>query len=389
MIKQYTLKGTGKNYYRVQVSYTPKGGKRHQRTFYKGSKGERISSKKEALSYEQEFKYKLIKEVDNKLSQLNFREYLEKFLERARLQFLPSTVYQYNGDLKKWLPVEFMEKLVSKINKNDAFNFIHQEMIEKGATPHTQKRVLKSVRRVMESALEDGLISKNPFSGFRVKVPPPKKQVLNTKEAKLFLEKAKQVDHNFYHLWAMALLTGMRNGELYALRWKDIDEVSNTITVSCSWSNKNGCTSTKSNKNRVIPISNDLQTLLKELKLIGPFKERVTALNDYCELFNDLVLPRSTEWRHGDQAKVTRKFCETIGITPIKFHDLRATFITNLLAQGTSLPTVMAVVGHARMGTTDEYLRLAGINVKGATENLGYTLPRPKREREGNVISLF
>ena len=72
---------------------------------------------------------------------------------------------------------------------------------------------------------------------------------------------------------------------------------------------------------------------------------------------------------------MTRDFCVSIGVTPVKFHDLRATFITNLLSRGVSLAQVMAVVGHNQLKTTNSYLRKAGVEVKGVTDHLGYKLP--------------
>lgn len=77
----------------------------------------------------------------------------------------------------------------------------------------------------------------------------------------------------------------------------------------------------------------------------------------------------------GTASKVTKDFCGALGITPVKFHDLRATFITNLLARGESLARVMAIVGHRELKTTNGYLRKAGVDVLGATERLGYKLP--------------
>lgn len=62
-------------------------------------------------------------------------------------------------------------------------------------------------------------------------------------------------------------------------------------------------------------------------------------------------------------------------MTDIRFHDLRATFITNLLARGEPLVRVMATVGHSDMETTNVYLRKAGIELQGATERLGYRIP--------------
>jgi integrase len=97
------------------------------------------------------------------------------------------------------------------------------------------------------------------------------------------------------------------------------------------------------------------------------------------------VLPRLVEWNNGDQAEVLREFCEAIGITSVKFHDLRATFITNLLARGESLARVMAIVGHTQLKTTNVYLRKAGVDIQGGTDKLGYSLPS---ETMGELLNL-
>ncbi|MCY4644225.1 MAG: tyrosine-type recombinase/integrase [Bacteriovoracales bacterium] len=104
-------------------------------------------------------------------------------------------------------------------------------------------------------------------------------------------------------------------------------------------------------------------------------------------VLDDLVLPRLREWRHGIQSKILSAFCRSLGITAVKFHDLRATFITNLLAQGVPLVKVMAIVGHAEMSTTNEYLRLAGVDVKDdTTDRLAYRL---HDDSKGNVVHLY
>ena len=78
-------------------------------------------------------------------------------------------------------------------------------------------------------------------------------------------------------------------------------------------------------------MSDDLLNFLREWKLQSGGGE--------------FILPHFIEWQNGEQASVLREFCESIGITSVKFHDLRATFITNLLARGESLARVMAMVG--------------------------------------------
>ena len=121
-----------------------------------------------------------------------------------------------------------------------------------------------------------------------------------------------------------------------------------------------------------MPVSEELLTFLKSEKL----KSGAEA---------EFVLPHPTEWSHGDQARITKDFCNAIGITPIKFHDLRATFITNLLARGESLARVMSIVGHSELKTTNGYLRKAGVDVKGGTDKLGYKLPQ---DAIGKVLSI-
>jgi hypothetical protein len=146
-----------------------------------------------------------------------------------------------------------------------------------------------------------------------------------------------------------------------------------TISISKQWTSKAGFTPTKTQRARIVPISQDLALFLKELKL---------KRQSDCEF----VLPHHTEWENGDQARVTREFCEAVGITPVKFHDLRATFITNLLSRGVALAQVMSIVGHSQLKTTNGYLRKAGVEVRGVTEHLGYRLPE---ETEGaQVLSL-
>ena len=99
------------------------------------------------------------------------------------------------------------------------------------------------------------------------------------------------------------------------------------------------------------------------------------------------VLEKLPTWVTGDQAKVIKDFCTQIGITPICFHDLRATFITQMLIKGVSLAKVMKIVGHATIKTTMYYLRLVAQDTQGATESLEISLPR--EYDIANVVNLF
>ena len=155
-------------------------------------------------------------------------------------------------------------------------------------------------------AVEDGAIDRNPCTGINVRVSEVVQKVLTNKEVEIFLNEAKLANHRFYSVWLMALMTGMRSGELYALRWSDIDFDAQTISVTRQWTSKNGFCATKTRRSRVVPISDDLLSFLRE------YKVKAEA---------ELVLPRLSEWEHGEQARVTRDFCFGIGITgSVKFY---------------------------------------------------------------------
>jgi integrase len=166
----------------------------------------------------------------------------------------------------------------------------------------------------------------------------------------------------------------MRSGELYSLRWTDIDLVTGKINISKAWTRYNGEGPTKTAKNRIYPISSECRKFLEELKLKS-------------EPSSEYVLPRLWEWDQGEQAKILKNFCEEIGITPVKFHDLRATFITQMLNNGVPLSKVMAIVGHSSLKTTQGYLRLSGKDVEGATEDLKIEVPKVEAALD-NVVSL-
>ncbi len=352
----------GKRTFEVYVNGTDRAGRRIQMR----RRSVESLRKAEVAEFELKRKLALLKESD---VDLRWAEWTRDCLQIMKTQYMPSTLYSYETTIRKWIPEDWGAKDLKSFSRS----YIHEFLFERlptETTLHTRKYVLKIVKRIFQMAIDHGKLERNPCHGIMVKVPESDKKVLTNSEAEIFLREAKGTKHRFYPVWVLALFTGMRSGELYALSWTDIDFEAQTISVSKSWSSKNGFTPTKNQKSRIVPISPELLIFLKELK-IGAAR-------------HGFVLPRLSEWARGDAADVTRTFCRCLGITEIKFHDLRATFITNLLARGEPLVRVMATVGHADMETTNVYLRKAGIELKGTTDRLGYRIPI---ESESKVLS--
>jgi integrase len=353
-IKSYQVQG--KKFYEVYVNGFDRFGKRIQ------SRRKGIESIRKAEEAEFELKRELAKRKEQAVDP-RWGEWVLECLSILKVQYRVSTHYSYEKTLKKWIPEAWEKRELSSFTQSQIHELIY-EILPKDATQSTRKYVLKIVKKIFQMAVDLGKITKNPCYGMVVKVPEPEKKVLTNSEVETFLREAKATHHNFYPIWVVALYTGMRSGELYALKWSDVDFEAKTISVSRSWNSKNGYSCTKNQKSRIVPISEELLAFLKAYKL-----QRGSGRND------EFVLPHLTEWTRGEAARVIKRFCKSIGVTDIRFHDLRATFITNLLARGEPLVRVMATVGHSDMETTNVYLRKAGIEIQGATERLGYKIP--------------
>ena len=112
---------------------------------------------------------------------------------------------------------------------------------------------------------------------------------------------------------------------------------------------------TKAGYWRSVPMNKDLRSVLIKMRSDTEF-----------------VLPRINIWAEGKQAKILKYFCRSIEITPIKFHTLRACFATQLIGKGVEPVKVMKICGWRDLKTLGVYLRLAGIDEKGATDSLSF-----------------
>lgn len=352
----------GKPKYEVIVKVRDKSGKqvmRRKRWF---------TNEREARKVELE----ILMELEGHKTKVTWKSWVNHALEKYRLEYRNSTYLNYKRCMSKWFDPVWNDRYLDDIRQSEVHAIIFESCA--GLSSQTKRGLLKVVKRIFNLAIEEGLLVRNPAVGIRIRVEEANQAVLNINEVGILLKAAKRIEHRFYPHWLLALLTGMRSGELYSLRWTDVDLVNNKITISRAWTKMNGEGPTKTAKSRVCPLSKECRKFLEELKLSDAIRD-------------GFVLPRLWEWDQGDQAKILKSFCREIGITEVKFHDLRATFITQMLNNGVALSKVMAIVGHSSLKTTQGYLRLSGKDIEGATESLNIHVPQVETPAN-NVFNL-
>lgn len=293
----------------------------------------------------------------------------DKYADDKVISLHVSRLHRYT---KHWLT-----RRASDLNKGDGRQMLFQAK-EDGAKESLLCQIKTSINIVYNWAIEERLIlgaTSTPVEGLNIsskveKVP----KILTLEEVRLLLREAKEREHEWYSIWAFAVLTGMRSGELMALQWSDIDLQKKIITVSKSYkASQKLLKSTKAGYWRTVPISTDLAEVILTLQR----QQNVTS--------QDFVLPHLYAWKNGQAGLVLKEFLKCIGINKdIVFHTLRACFATHLLASGVDQAKVMKIGGWCDIKTFQIYVRLAGIDVRGATDSLD-VMPRFTQD---NVVSI-
>ncbi len=145
----------------------------------------------------------------------------------------------------------------------------------------------------------------------------------------------------------VAAYAGLRRGELVALRWRDVDFLGRKIVVRRALSAEIELRSTKSRRAREVPLPDQAAGALERLSRRGEF----IGPDDYV-FANRLG-------RRLDPSALRRRFeraRDAAGLEPLRFHDLRHTYGSLLVAGGIDLPSVKSAMGHSRLSTTERYL---------------------------------
>jgi len=345
-----------------------------------------IESRSAALRIEKQVIAELSKELGIKMGVgLTWKKVFERWESDAKAglarQYEVTTIQDIAASVHKWT-INWMNKPADDLTRADGKEVI-KAMEQEKMSSRAQQKVRSFVNTVFNYAVEERLISRpipSPFTGLEIKKTEEKvPEILTLVEIRRFLDFAKQLDSPWYPIWATALLTGMRNGELYALEWDDVDFENLLIRVSKSYNSRiKAVKSTKAGYWRNVPISSELKSIFIDLKL---------KLDSRPEEERRYVLPRSWYWNKGLQARELRTFLKNNQLPSVKFHALRACFATQLLSKNTPPAIVMKISGWKTLKTMEYYVRLAGVNEAGATEVLNI-LPT-EREVMDNVVSLF
>lgn len=211
-------------------------------------------------------------------------------------------------------------------------------------------RIMACLKGAISKAYEFGYIDNNSLSKLKLKpVSSSKIRYLDKQETQRFLDTlSKQKNILLKGIVTIGYYTGMRRGEIFSLRWSDIDYTTNQIILD----SKN----TKSGKSRAIPIHAAVKEMLSQFKTTGK---------------SELVFKSPVTGAALDNIKKSwTRFIAEANIENFRFHDLRHNFCSMLVMKGVPIYTVAQLAGHSDVKTTQIYAHLSPDVKKSAVDLL-------------------
>lgn len=267
-----------------------------------------------------------------------------------------STYMKYRNSINKHIIPKLGSFDIKILDNNIVQRFINQKLsAEKcSLSPKSVRELVNIIKNTLAYAENydfqskckcELLIVRNSFKPIRVLNKNEEKALLNTLES----------DINIFKLGILiSLLTGVRIGELCALRWEDIDFKECLITVNRTMQRVQ--VEGKDNKTEIIITTPKTNASIRQIpipKMLVDYIIGFKSSNDQYILTNkngNYIEPRVMQYKF-------KKYIQIAGISDANFHALRHTFATRCIEAGVDVKVLSEVLGHSNVNITlDRYV---------------------------------
>jgi integrase len=278
------------------------------------------------------------------------RRYLEHLERRGRK---PSTIGNIESETRMHLVPFFRDRTLASITRDDVADLVRL-LERKRLAPKSIRNIVGTLSALCNyaKAPQRRWATSNPCDGVELPAVPDTTAIryLDLDATDLLVANARP---GMFQAWDAALyrtaaMTGLRRGELLALRWRDVDWLASRIRVRQNYVRGEFGTPKSRRSTRSVPMALDvaaaLETLSKTSRWTGD---------------DELVFAHPATGEPPPVANIQRRMRRALtaaGLDPERrFHDLRHTFGTHMAAAGVPMTTLKEWMGHRDLATTQIY----------------------------------
>jgi integrase len=286
---------------------------------------------------------------------LTVGEYLERWLEDVQDTVRQSTHERYRQLVKLHVTSALGHIKLKQLTPAQV-RWFYRERLDSGLAPATVHKLHVVLHKALKAAVEDGLISRNATSGLKLPMIAREEiDPLSPDETRRLLDAAS--GDRLEALYVVAIATGLRQGELLALRWEDVDLERGLLRVRRTLTRVKGKVSLgepKTKKSRrsvnltaaaVEALRSHLSRQLEEMERLGSLYRPggLVFANEIGGIINPSNLRNRSFARLLKRANLS---------SATRFHDLRHTCATLLLSRNVNPKIVSEMLGHASIAIT-------------------------------------
>lgn len=301
------------------------------------------------------------------LDKISVGEFLRRWLDDSvKNSVRPTTFARYELIIRKHV-IPYISGIQLKQLSALHIQSLYTQLERENCPPRTRQMTHVILKRAMSQAVQWGHMSKNPCE-FITKPKVPKRAIRywDSREIELFLKTAKE--NRLYALFVLAVTTGLRQGEIFALKWSDLNFESKMLSVTKSTYELKGkifVGEPKTQKSRrcidlplfaLQALKEHYQKMLSE----GHHQDWI-----FCDTTGKVL--RRSNFRN----RCFIKLLKESGLPQISFHDLRHSAATLLLSQGVHPKVVQERLGHSQISVTlDTYSHVLPTLQKEAAQKI-------------------
>jgi len=281
-----------------------------------------------------------------------------------------STYDSYKYRISKYVCPRFEKRKIEGITSDEIQDLVlnlEGARIKRKLSPSTVDGIFVILSRFFERCVEKGIIVDNPC--LNIALPKRKRKrviVLSMEERRAIVEELQKNVEPKACLVAVALLTGMRLGELCSLKWKNVDLRNKRIYVK----NTKRRIYTEANKTKVITTSPKTEDSTRTIPITSFIVKQLRKLPSHG---SEYVFSKNNGTGYDNRSiqKYFERLMKRLEIKDKNFHTLRHTFATSAVESNMDIKTLSMILGHSNVTTTmNLYVHPNEMHTRNAMEKL-------------------